>query len=484
MTKQKIFTEKIWVSSDSKFIFKESTNPTTGEKKYILRGLMMPKGQISRNNVLYEWNSVLQKHKNLIGRPFMFNHQVDGSTDFPYGHFTESICMDEPITGWESIYTVPGWYYAVDVDPVEKNFIRKLERGDLRHVSIQLIGDTVEEKYDGNRLYTEATVGDIVEGSAVNSPGFLDTSAKFAEAFNSKKEAYTGVEDEIFKQYKKGKNISSLAKEYDVDISKIQAVIKDHVNEKEDINTTSAQGVIAPAKLKEGIDYTNEVISFLKQNPNPTDEQLHAWAEQNQYDVQQIETAIYKIASEAVANKDLSESSNQEIKDEVSKKEYGKIYSELTPEQKIEVDDAVSEFMNKHKEELQCTLCHGTGRYGSIECPKCHGTGKFENECLKEDLQNNFAKKLYNKKWDDLTDKEKGEVAQEIDMHLHGESLKEDTTSELAKGITVEAEHKATIDYIKANPNITDEEAFKKIAEDHIAELPDYYTRLAKMEDK
>jgi len=175
MTTKKVFTEKIWVPSESKFNFREQIDPKTGERKYVLKGLMLPFGKISRNGVMYNKESITQKHQSLIGKPMMYNHKVDGA-ELPIGHFVNSY-VDEKAD-------IPGWYYEADIDPEEKNFIRKLERGDLRHVSIQLIGDSVEEAFDSSgKAYTEAWVGDIIEGSIVPAPGFLDTTAKFAEAF-------------------------------------------------------------------------------------------------------------------------------------------------------------------------------------------------------------------------------------------------------------------------------------------------------------
>ncbi len=51
-----------------------------------MRGMMMPKGKISRNGVLYNWDSVNKRHSELIGRPLMYNHQIDARGDEPYGH--------------------------------------------------------------------------------------------------------------------------------------------------------------------------------------------------------------------------------------------------------------------------------------------------------------------------------------------------------------------------------------------------------------
>ena len=58
--------------------------------------------------------------------------------------------------------------------------------------------------------------------------------------------------------------------------------------------------------------------------------------------------------------------------------------------------------------------------------------------------------------------------------------------SELKKGIKSESEHAATIkqiiDDVKAGKVRALKEYFKLIAQDHLEEISDYYSRLAKME--
>ncbi len=172
--KETVLMKEVWVPSESPFRFVEKVDPKTGEKRYVLSGLMLPFNKISRNSVMYNVDSVKAKHKLLVGKPLMYNHKVD--TDMlPKGHFIDSWCEED------------GWHYKADVDPAERDLIRKLERGDLRHVSIQLIGGKVVERVnENNETFTEAWVDDIIEGSIVPAPGFLDTTATFAEALHPK----------------------------------------------------------------------------------------------------------------------------------------------------------------------------------------------------------------------------------------------------------------------------------------------------------
>jgi len=176
--------KEVWVPGQGTFQFAEKIDPHTGKTKYILKGLMLPFNKISRNNVLYNEASVREKHKDLIGRPVMYNHKVE-DTSLPVGHFINSYCDGV------------GWHYEADIDPHERDMIRKLERGDLRHVSIQLIGGRVEERFnqESGLSFTEAYVSDIIEGSIVPAPGFLDTTAAFAEALSLRHDATTSTAD-------------------------------------------------------------------------------------------------------------------------------------------------------------------------------------------------------------------------------------------------------------------------------------------------
>lgn len=51
--------------------------------------------------------------------------------------------------------------------------------------------------------------------------------------------------------------------------------------------------------LDEGKDDNHEelIIQFLKDNPFPTDEELHTWAEEQGLNVHEVETQIYKLAT-------------------------------------------------------------------------------------------------------------------------------------------------------------------------------------------
>jgi len=57
----------------------------------------------------------------------------------------------------------------------------------------------------------------------------------------------------------------------------------------------------AQSYLKESAkNISEDVFNFLKENPNPSDAQVHTFAEKNNYDVHNLEKEIYKLASKFV----------------------------------------------------------------------------------------------------------------------------------------------------------------------------------------
>jgi len=43
-----------------------------------------------------------------------------------------------------------------------------------------------------------------------------------------------------------------------------------------------------------------DVFAFLKENPNPSDAQMHSFAEKKKYDVHELEKAVYRLATKFV----------------------------------------------------------------------------------------------------------------------------------------------------------------------------------------
>ena len=205
--------ENIQGKYTAKSLFVESAEKN---KPVIIRGLMLPKNKISRNGVLYEWESVRTHSASLVGKPVMYNHFIDTDME-PLGHYTDSICLEgcpkedsKWFTAWKKTEQVnnkevPGWYYEANLNPDNK-YTKSVLRGDLNKVSIQLFADKAyeEEAADGDN-YTLAYVGSILEGSIVPCPGFEQTSIEvamseaFKKEYGSKKPLYF-VENKLTKK--------------------------------------------------------------------------------------------------------------------------------------------------------------------------------------------------------------------------------------------------------------------------------------------
>ena len=168
--------------------------------KIIGSGLLLPKDKVSRNGILYDWQSAVETVDKIPGLPMMYNHKVDGN-EKPVGHFTDAIALEKrPIEGkWQEIWDktaeelkipegVAGVYYEADINP-NSEYADSVTRGDVRKVSIQIIpSDQVRESTDDGDSYTRAYIKDYVESSVVPSPGFMETTlAVMCESFNVKK---------------------------------------------------------------------------------------------------------------------------------------------------------------------------------------------------------------------------------------------------------------------------------------------------------
>ena len=171
-------------------------------KGIVVKGVMMPEGEISRNGVMYDWESVTNRHKDLVDKPVMYNHVIDGEKAVSLGHYTDSKIMTVNEIMADDTYKVLTkkieklgykgdkklWVYEADLDPNEEKYINKIRRGDLQHVSIQLKPSSTEERVTGDDVgYTYAYVEDLIEGSVVSTPGFLQTCAVMAEMFSENK---------------------------------------------------------------------------------------------------------------------------------------------------------------------------------------------------------------------------------------------------------------------------------------------------------
>lgn len=202
------------VASKNGYVFREQADASSGLKKIIIAGLFLPKDKISRNGVLYEWESVEKLYPKLEGLPTLYNHLNEGR-EKPVGHFTDSVLLYERPgndSKWQKVWDktteeygqeVEGWYYEADINP-SSEYADSVVRGDVRKVSIQAMSNKAVEEKDGEgQTYTRAWLSDILEGSLVPTPGFMETSMEIliAESFKKQKEELSIMEDFPMKQF-------------------------------------------------------------------------------------------------------------------------------------------------------------------------------------------------------------------------------------------------------------------------------------------
>jgi HK97 family phage prohead protease len=147
--------QKVWINTE-KFGIEEVLKEGE-DKKYIFSGLALPFNKASRNRNTYNQKRAVEVMESLNNVSFLFNHDVNKVL----GHTIE--VSEEK----------DGIHYKADIDPEEKEFIRKAKRKDIRNVSVGVIVDEVVEK-EGQ--LPDFFIKEFVELSAVTTPGFPDTT--------------------------------------------------------------------------------------------------------------------------------------------------------------------------------------------------------------------------------------------------------------------------------------------------------------------
>ena len=142
-----------------------TNNEGNKEKKFRLTGLALTLGKPTRNGVIYSLrdDSIL---KSMEKKSFLDTHNDDSCLN-TFGHVEKF---------WREGNDL---MYEVDIDPEEKDFIRKSRRGDIQGTSVQVLCDTAEEDNEGN---IHANIESFLELSGVLIPGEGDSTATLLEA--------------------------------------------------------------------------------------------------------------------------------------------------------------------------------------------------------------------------------------------------------------------------------------------------------------
>ena len=165
------FNKPIKILAES-FNYKEkvvSNDQGEQEKKIKLTGLALTLGKATRNGVIYSLqdDSILNT---MVGKPFLDTHNDDSCLN-TFGKVDRF---------WREGNDL---MYEVEVDPEEKNFIRKVRNKFIPGCSVQILCNTAEEDNDGN---IHANIESFLELSAVTIPGEGDSTATLLEAFGKK----------------------------------------------------------------------------------------------------------------------------------------------------------------------------------------------------------------------------------------------------------------------------------------------------------
>ncbi len=162
------------ISVVESFEEKDTSNSTKGVR---VKGDLITCGVPTRNGVSYTRES-MQRFVNLFNQsgmtlPFLDSHDDTSiRRNPPFGH-VDGLSMEGDKV-----------FYSADIDPEEKDFLRKLKRGDIKEVSLQAIVDSVgeQEALDGGENAIVADVKELLEISSVLIPGAKGTSMEMEES--------------------------------------------------------------------------------------------------------------------------------------------------------------------------------------------------------------------------------------------------------------------------------------------------------------
>ncbi len=169
------FDKKYLISEETRF--EESVEIKTGKTKYFLHSRIVPRDQISRNNVLYNWNSIKETMNKIVGLPLMHNHKFKDANILPRGEWISSDIREDGAYGVAEIYNTK----------YNEAYIEWIKAAKNIPVSLQVTGKARKIR-EGVNTYQEVYINDYYEISTVNVPGFRNNTSNLqvvlAEALN------------------------------------------------------------------------------------------------------------------------------------------------------------------------------------------------------------------------------------------------------------------------------------------------------------
>lgn len=296
----------------------ESFEITKEEQEGVkMQGLALPFEKKSRNGVIYDKESIKQTADTLIGKPMLYNH--DGHGYMPVGHIEDISIEDD------------GLYYQANIDPGEKNLVRKLKRGDISNVSVQVAIN--EEEVEGDKVKVE----EFWELSIAPIPGYPETTTSIEKLIENKEkdttgEPFAGFDDwnECIKHMKDeegydedtAEKVCGMLKKYETEVSNMT----DETDETEEQEQPEQE---ATEDLEERIEAIETEITNMKER------------------IQSIETKLE--AQEQEEEDDEEDEDEEEEKEtaEVDPAELEKAKSKRTLSEDEDTEDSIKEALQK-----------------------------------------------------------------------------------------------------------------------------------------
>lgn len=244
-----LFRESVWQPVEE-YSFKEEFDTEGTIKGVKIEGVALDTSKPSRNGVLYDHNSVVNSCKILEGKPMLLNHD---DKRLPIGH-VEKVWMEGTLMK-----------YKADLDPEEKDLVRKIKRKDIHNVSIQTLVEEVSHEEDlvTGKGYTRAFPNDWAELSIVTIPGFAETTIKMAEALkieNALTEKLSSVsvkkkDEEFFEKIIKKNKLKVHSKIREG--TNISYTLDDGIEEPEIVEEQKSEGPTIIEEKKEDVNTSN-----------------------------------------------------------------------------------------------------------------------------------------------------------------------------------------------------------------------------------
>jgi hypothetical protein len=159
----------------NKVLFFEKTNFLKDKNEdYLMTARIVPFGIISRNGVMYDKESIISTHKNLIGKPVLFNHKKDEDNTPPRGEWIHTEIRNDGMYGTARIFNTT----------YNQNLIEYLLKSKNATVSLEIFGKA-EKRVDEDTgiQYNVAFIKEWLESSIVNLPGFNEAKVLSFECY-------------------------------------------------------------------------------------------------------------------------------------------------------------------------------------------------------------------------------------------------------------------------------------------------------------